>query len=157
MAKADAAKKTEDQVLVPTPDTILLNNGERYTIPPITWGREIRILRVIRTVLNGVFGEAPKRIPQITEDMSEDQKARIAGELAAINAQMTQHLLTVLLDEGPEQITEAASALFDQDTQWIEENLTIDRILEALVPFLRNKQMAIMGVLTPVIGAPATS
>ena len=127
MAKADT-KKTEDQVLVPTPDVVVLNNGEKYTIPPITWGREIRILRVIRTVLNGVFGEAPKRIPQITEGMSDDDRARVAAEIAAINAQMTQHLLTVLLDEGPEQILGVSPIGDDVVVDEEQESAVLERI-----------------------------
>lgn len=155
MAIKAVTKPTEDQVLIPTPAKVTLNDGTTYEIPAISWGREIRILRVIKTVLQAVFGEEaqPPRIPQITEGMSEAEQDRVRAEIAAINSRMTNHLLQVLLDTGPEQITEAASALFDQKPEWVEENVTIEGILEVLVPFLRNKQYTIMKVFNPFVTA----
>jgi hypothetical protein len=148
-----AEKKSEADTLFPTPKTVTLLDGEVFTLPIITWGREIRILRVIKAILAGVFGKeaTPKRIPVIEDTMPEDEKATIRAELAAINAEMTQHLLSVLLEKGPEQITEVASALFNKPGEWIEENVSIETILEVAVPFLRNKQTTILKALNPVL------
>jgi hypothetical protein len=129
MAPAAKQPKTESEVLVPDAPQ------GRY---PVSWGKEIRILRVVKDVLQelmetGVF------------------KTVAEGETVAPghDEDVAMKIMTLLFDKGPGQLTEAASAICGQEKEWVEENLQIEDIIEVLVPFLQRKQELIVKALRP--------
>ncbi len=76
-------------------------DGSVFTIPPTSWGKEIRILRVIKNVMVDVVASG---IFQRGVDT--------AGNPIPIDeTEATQKLLTLLFGSAPEQLTEAVSAL----------------------------------------------
>lgn len=129
----------ETDVLVETPREYTTVSGAVEKLPPVTWGTEIRVLRVIKEIINetvnsGIF---QVKIDEDGNEIIEDDNVTVA------------RLLSLLFETAPDRITEAASALTGKDKPWIEENLVSETIIEILVPFLRTKQESVLKTLKP--------
>jgi len=131
---SDQKETNELDVLVPTGRTIRLVDGSVKSLPPVTWGREIRVLRVLSSLIKNL-----------------SKTGVLGGEVAFTEQEMAAKVMEVLFDLAPEQITEAASALTGEKTQWVEENLDIEGIITLLVPFLQNKQTSIAKTMAPYL------
>lgn len=131
----------EVEVLVETPREYKTVTGEVLTLPAITWGREIRVLRVIKDILKETINSG-----LLKPEVDSNGNVIIESENTSI-----AKLLALLFETAPDRITEAASALTGKDKKWVEENLVSETILEVLVPFLRSKQDSILKTLQPYL------
>lgn len=131
----------EAEVLVPTPRVYKTVSGAEKTLPPMTWGKEIRILRVVKDILKETIGSGVFK-PTV------DAEGNIVME---DDSTAVSQMLVLLFETAPDRITEAASAITGETGKWVEENLISETILEILVPFLKSKQDSILETLKPYL------
>ena len=135
------ATTPETEVLVPLPKLLRLVDGTEFTVPAISWGREIRLLRVIKDVMQEAMQSG-----LFNRQLDEDGNPVTIDENLAI-----QKFLSLLLGTAPEKLTEAASAITGQKPEWVLEKLTIEPIVELVIFFLRSKQDSLLQVLQPYL------
>lgn len=144
------AEKEDVDVFVPMPAFVNLANGEKKQLPKMTWGREIRVLKVIKNIMaeivkSGVFNNAAK------VDEEGNPVPMTEEEIIAQNTEATSKIMDLIFELGPKELTEAASAITDESAEWVQENMNVEGIIEIVVPFLRSKQDSIMKVLKPYL------
>ena len=115
------SESTEIELFVLEKQKIRTVHGEEIQVPPLTWGKEFEISKLINSVLGvlvrtGVFSGKPPTEDQIPE------------------------VLNVIFCEAPDAITKAMAVLLGKDEKWVKENLISEEIMRLLIPFLKSKQ-----------------
>lgn len=117
-AAEDKAKQDID-TFITTPKFVTTVDGEQVPLARMVWGREIKLLGVIQSVLDFVaddisnFGEEGFGVP---------------------------HLISKVMEQAPEKVSEFMLIILpDRDEAWIEENLELAEIIGVIVPLLRSR------------------
>src|SRR5438552_4817433 len=128
----------ETDTLLPEAQYVTLADGKQFELPLLTWGAELRLLRVFKEILHDV----------IATGIFSGQAMDATDQQAA-----STKLMTLLLGTAPEKLTEAASALTKQKHEWVLEHLTIETVLELVSRFLSVKSASVGKVLAPYLPA----
>jgi len=91
---------------------ITLSKGERVNVPPLTWGKELRIYNIITKIFS--------RFP--------------AGDVDDDNLNVSSELAYTFMTSFATDITEIAALVFDKDKKWVESNLTSQDMVDFVVP-----------------------
>lgn len=92
---------------------VKLSSGKEVEVPPLTWGRELRIYKALTEVLKKLAAPVDK-----------------TGEVTAVTPDQMYSFLLTFVDEA----TNIAALVFDQDAQWVTENLTSSDMTEFVLP-----------------------
>ena len=101
-----------------------LSNGDKVTINPLPWGKEIKVCQLV----SKFFGDN-----DITKAFTLLEKD---GENDSIEA--ISNLIVPLINEAPQVITQILAILIDKDEEYINESLTSEDVMQIFVPFLQN-------------------
>lgn len=140
----------ELDVLVPEDSTVTTIKGETITLTPLSWGREVKILRIIKDIM-GKLGDSHVFDIELETDENGVTKVK-EGQAQELVGRITE----VLLDTATDSLTAAVAAIVGKDDKWVEDNLDAERILDILVPFLRSKRDSIGMVLQKYLPGPTT-
>ncbi len=95
---------------------ITLSNGDRVSIPSLTWGNELKIYNL----LTEIFSKLSFKVDE-------------SGVPVFDNSQ-TQAFLTTFANE----ITQIAAIIFGKDRKWVEATLSSTDIVEFVLPLSLN-------------------
>jgi len=97
---------------------VKLSSGEEVEVPPLTWGRELKIYKALTGVLKKLAAPVNTK----------------TGEVTAITPDQMYSFLLTFVDES----TNIAALVFDQDTQWVTDKLTSSDMTEFVLPLSLN-------------------
>lgn len=140
----------ELDVLVPEPEVVKTVKGEVVVIPPVSWGREVRILRIVKDIMaklsaSNLFNMNIKTDENGNALITDEQQTEIVGQI-----------MTLLLETATEKLTEAAAAITNRDPKWVEDNLDMEGILNIIVPFLRSKRDSLSATMQKYLSPSVT-
>ena len=138
-------------VLVPEDVEVTTINGDKIVIPPMPWGREVKILRIIKDIMGNLSSSGVFNIPF---ELDENGDPKISQD--AINDVMGK-VTELLLDTATEKLTQAVATIVNKEPEWVEENLDAERILYILVPFLRDKRDSLGVALQKFLPTPTVT
>ncbi len=138
----------EIDVLVPEDGEVTTITGEKVTFPPLSWGREVKVLRIIKDVMTKL---ADADVFKIDFEVDEEGNTKIKD---GQETQLISKITGVLLDTATDSLTGAVAAITGKDNKWVEENLDAERILAILVPTLRSKRDSLGVLLQKYLGTP---
>jgi hypothetical protein len=112
----------ELETFLPEDNKVTLSNGEVIVIKPLNWGKEIKVCQLV----SKFFGDNNLMEAFNLLDKSEDGLTAISN------------LIIPLVNEAPQIITQIIALLIEKDTQYIEESLTSEDVMQIFVPFLQK-------------------
>jgi hypothetical protein len=149
-------------------------DGERIDIPKCSWGKEMKILALMKNIVKAVIdsgvltgggasildaddarraAEAQVRIREAQEADEEPANEDVATinevnqKILLDNVKMIAKLVDEVLVAGPQQLGEAVEILTGRDKQWVEDKLESEEMLGMVIPFLYAKRQSIGKVL----------
>jgi len=96
---------------------VKLKSGQEIEVPKLTWGLEIQFFRLISKVL--------KQFPEKFTISGDDPSAALA-------------LFSKVLDELPREITSFLAKFLKKDESWVENNLSMEDVVNILVPLFKK-------------------
>ena len=93
---------------------IELSSGTTVEVPPLTWGRELKIYKILTEVLKKLSAPVDPK----------------TGEVTTIEVDKMYSFLSDFASE----ITNIAALIFGQESKWVIENLTSDDIVGFVLP-----------------------
>ena len=107
-------------------------NGEDIHLPKnISWKKEL--------ALSGLMVELYEQLPMIKDWLV----ATITNSAANQASENEKNALNAIVDaiptiitQAPQKITQAVSLILNKETQWVEEELNVEVVIEVLAPFL---------------------
>ncbi len=115
----------ELETFLPEDTKVTLANGEVIEIKPLNWGKEIKVCQLVSKFFSG-----NSVIEAFNEIANEDGDN---NDLDTISK-----LIIPLINEAPQAITQILALLLNKDTEYIEESLTSEDVMQIFVPFLQN-------------------
>jgi len=97
---------------------VKLSSGKEVEVPPLTWGRELKIYKALTEVLKKLAAPVDTK----------------TGEVSTVTSDQMYSFLLTFVDEA----TNIAALVFDQDAQWVTENLTSSDMTEFVLPLSLN-------------------
>lgn len=132
-AEKKVVKKTKDEVvieeLMPVPNIIKLSDGEELEIKPLSWGKEIKVLKLV----SGFFGDS-----EILTAVQAISKIKDEEEDSSESLEVLSKILLPAINEAPDAITEIVAIITDEDKKFVEESLTSEDVMRVFVPFLKT-------------------
>jgi len=92
---------------------VKLSSGKEVEVPPLTWGRELKIYKALTEVLKKLAAPVDA-----------------TGEVTAVTPEQMYSFLLTFVDEA----TNIAALVFGQDAQWVTDNLTSSDMTEFVLP-----------------------
>jgi hypothetical protein len=143
-------------VLVPEDTKVTTISGEEVIIPAMPWGREVKILRIIKELMGTLSDSGVFNIPF---EVDENGDPKVSSEaMTDVMGKVTE----LLLDTATEKLTGAVALIVNKDIKWVEDNLDAERIVYILVPFFQDKRDSLSVALrkflptTPKVETEAT-
>jgi len=96
-----------------------LSNGQTIKIKPLTWGQELKIIKILGELLN----KTTQNTSVVVESLGEIELGSSIG---------------ALLEESPEAITKICAIITGLTTEEIETNFVFEDIVEICFPFLAS-------------------
>jgi hypothetical protein len=125
-------KKTKGDVavesLIPDSNIVKLTSGEELEIKPLTWGKEIKVLKLI----SSFFGDS-----EILTAVQAISKIKDEEEDSTESLDVLSKLLLPAIDEAPDAITKIVAIITDETSEFVEESLTSEDVMKVFVPFLK--------------------
>jgi len=134
-SKETSTAEVEARVFVPNETKIHTVHGEYVIVPKITWKKEIQLIRLIESVLEGFAGASGEDI--------EDQSM----------VALVQRMLSV----APEKATKFVSVVLEKDDDWVEDNLDLPEIVSLILPLLKQRLDTIGTKIAPYVGTESAS
>jgi hypothetical protein len=126
-------KKTKEDVIVeelfPDSNIIMLESGEELEIKPLSWGKEIKVLKLV----SGFFGDS-----EILSAVTAISKIKDNDEDSAESLGILSNILLPAINEAPDAITEIVAIITDETKEFVEESLTSEDVMKVFVPFLKK-------------------
>jgi len=119
--------ESEVKVFAKIVEEYTLSNGNKITIQPLPWGKEIFVCQLVSK-----FFTENNMIEIFNNLSSVDNESDDAGFDAMVR------LITPLIQEAPQTITQIVAILTSKPEKEIEETLTADDVMGVFVPFLRS-------------------
>ncbi|MCD6149078.1 hypothetical protein J7J18_06930 [bacterium] len=91
---------------------VTLSNGNTVEIPPLTWGKELRLYNILTKVFSKL-------------SVSTDAEG---------NPQFDESQVYAFMTAFANDVSEIASIIFNKDKKWVENNLTSKDMVEFIVP-----------------------
>jgi len=122
MKEKNEAKKDID-IFLPEPVEIETREG-KIRLPKVTWAMDIECIRILSELVREVHELAATDFSRLTpEDVLQ--------------------IISSFFSRAPEKVTLLASVLLQKDTSWVEKNMTLESMMDLLVPFffVRGKRL----------------
>ena len=119
--------ESEVKVFAKIGEEYTLSNGNKITIQPLPWGKEIFVCQLVSK-----FFTENNMIEIFNNLSSVDNESDDAGFDAMVR------LITPLIQEAPQTITQIVAIITSKSEKEIEETLTSDDVMGVFVPFLRT-------------------
>jgi|TARA_Y100000310_G_C20595074_1_gene770089 hypothetical protein len=119
--------ESEVKVFAKIGEEYTLSSGNKITIQPLPWGKEIFVCQLVSK-----FFTENNMIEIFNNLSSVDNESDDAGFDAMVR------LITPLIQEAPQTITQIVAILTSKPEKEIEETLTADDVMGVFVPFLRS-------------------
>lgn len=113
----------ELETFLPETKEYVLSNGDKVTVAPLKWGKEIKVCQLVSK-----FFSDNNMIDTFTA-IASDQ----GDGLDAIS-----NLMIPLINEAPQVITQILVILLNKDIEYIEESLTSEDVMKIFMPFLQS-------------------
>ncbi len=114
--------KDETQVFFPDSNKFVTSSGEEITIPRITWGKEIKLLKIASGIM--------KSVPELANLNADPEKGLQVSDVLK--------LIPSILETVPEQITSFVALMLDRTPEWVNDNLSSEDIVKLVFPFFRK-------------------
>ena len=121
MQEQDKTKEIQKEIsaFIKEPIKINLSNGKILEIKPLSWRKELQLIRLLGKFVEEGIGTG--LIP--TESMSFLDTGKLIGNI---------------LQKSPDVITEMVMIITDKDRNFVENELVLEDIVEIVSPFLES-------------------
>jgi len=110
--------------LLSSPQTVTLSSGETVEIPRLSWGKELKIYRILAQIF--------KEVPGV-EEGSVDKAVEILTRFA-------------------EKVVELATLVLNKDANWVNEHLTSKDMIQIILPLCFSTYRRVNDGITSSLG-----
>lgn len=110
--------------LLSAPQTVTLSSGETVEIPRLSWGKELKIYRILAQIF--------KEVPGI-EEGSVDKAVEVLTRFA-------------------ERVVELATLVLNKDAGWVNEHLTSKDMIQIILPLCFDTYRRVNDGITSSLG-----
>ena len=109
---------------------IELTNGGAIKVPPLSWGKELQIIKILGNTYNKVIKSNKEILSSIISDSSETYRGKGTIELDI------SHIIGNIMSETPDAITKICSIITGKSEKYITDKLVLEDVMEICLPFL---------------------
>lgn len=109
---------------------IELTNGGTIKVPPLSWGKELQIIKILGNTYNRVIKSNKEILSSLISDSSETYKDKGTIELDI------SHIIGNIMSEAPDAVTKICSIITGKSEKYITDKLVLEDVMEICLPFL---------------------
>lgn len=113
-------------------------NHKEYKVPRVNWGKEIKILKLLKGVMASVAGSGVFRE-------------------GVTNEEVTANILALVLEEAPDALGKAFAVLTELEEETVDDLFVSEEMAGLVIPFLSSKSRTIGKVLRPYLTSLANA